>query len=196
MADSPLCNPVDSYKIMDSGASVWAVWRNGQEAVRAIAALRGIVGRESHANTVAQPRITPVRQFPIAPNCPLDATPTVFPYQFFTKGYYPEATKIVEKLGPWFWAIQIGRGVLMTLAVVPIIYTLRMRRWQTAIAVGTVIWVAGGLAPLLPPNPYMGATQRFIHIVEIFTQNFSLGVTAALLLRRKESQASHTPFQA
>ena len=117
-------------------------------------------------------------------------------YQFFTKGYYPEATKIVEKLGLWFWAIQIGRGVMMTLAVVPIIYTLRMRRWQTAIAVGTVIWVAGGLAPLLPPNPYMGATQRFIHIVEIFTQNFSLGVTAALLLRRKESQASPAPFRA
>lgn len=117
-------------------------------------------------------------------------------YQFFTKGYYPEATKIVENLGLWFWAIQIGRGVLMTLAVVPIIYTLRMRRWQTAIAVGTVIWVAGGLAPLLPPNPYMGATQRVIHIVEIFTQNFSLGATAALLLRRKQSQASHTPFPA
>lgn len=108
-------------------------------------------------------------------------------YQFFTKGYYPEATKVVEKLGLWFWAIQIGRGVVMTLAVLPIIYTLRMRRWQAAIAVGMVIWVAGGLAPLLLPNPYMGVTQRFIHIVEIFTQNFSLGVTAALLLRRKEA---------
>jgi hypothetical protein len=108
-------------------------------------------------------------------------------YQFFTKGYYPEATKIVEKLGLWFWAIQIGRGVLMTLGILPLLYTLRMRRWQTAIVAGLVVWVAGGLAPLLPPNPYMGATQRFIHVVEIFTQNFSLGVTAALLMRRKEN---------
>ena len=74
----------------------------------------------------------------------------------------------------------------MTLAVLPLTYTLRMRRWQTAIVVGLVIWVAGGLSPLLVPNPFMGATQRIIHIVEIFTQNFSLGVTAALLLRRKD----------
>jgi hypothetical protein len=109
-------------------------------------------------------------------------------YQFFTKGYYPEATKVVERLGLWFWAIQIGRGVLMTLAVLPVIYTLRMRRWQTALAVGLLIWVAGGLAPLLVPNPYMGAAQRLIHIVEIFTQNFSLGVTATLLLRTRDTQ--------
>jgi len=106
-------------------------------------------------------------------------------YQFFTKGYYPEATKIVEKLGLWFWAIQIGRGVLMTLAVLPIIYTLRMSRFQTAIVAGLVIWVAGGLSPLLIPNSFMSDTQRIIHIVEIFTQNFPLGVTAALLLRRR-----------
>jgi hypothetical protein len=108
-------------------------------------------------------------------------------YQYFTKAYYPEAAEAVGKLGLWFWAIQIGRGVLMTLAVLPITYTLRMRRWQTAIVVGLVIWVAGGLSPLLVPNPFMGATQRMIHIVEIFTQNFSLGVTAALMLRRNEA---------
>jgi hypothetical protein len=107
-------------------------------------------------------------------------------YQFFTKGYYPEAAKIAGNLGLWFWAIQIGRGVLMTLGILLLLYTLRMRRWQTAIIAGLVVWVAGGLAPLLPPNPYMGATQRFIHVVEIFTQNFSLGVTAALLIRRKQ----------
>lgn len=36
-------------------------------------------------------------------------------------------------------------------------------------------------APLAVPNALMGT--RHIHTVEIFTQNFSLGVTAALLLR-------------
>jgi hypothetical protein len=106
-------------------------------------------------------------------------------YQFFTKGYYPEATQQAAQLGLWFWAIQIGRGVLMTLAILPVIYTLRMPRWQSAIAVGLLIWVAGGLAPLLLPNEFMGTTQRIIHIVEILTQNASLGVTAALLLRPK-----------
>jgi hypothetical protein len=106
-------------------------------------------------------------------------------YQYFTKGYYPEAETIAQNLGVWFWVIQFGRGVVMTMAVLPVIYTLRMNRWQTAIAVGVLIWVAGGLAPLLVPNAFMGTTQRVIHIVEILTQNASLGITAGLLIRPK-----------
>jgi len=51
--------------------------------------------------------------------------------------------------------------------------------------VGLLIWVAGGLAPLIPPNGFMVTTQRVIHIVEILTQNVSLGITAVLLLRPK-----------
>jgi hypothetical protein len=39
----------------------------------------------------------------------------------------------------------------------------------------------------------MGTTQRFIHIVEIFTQNFSLGVTAVLLLRPKSVPVAANP---
>lgn len=106
-------------------------------------------------------------------------------YQFFTKPYYPDADQIARGLGLWFWVIQIGRGLLMTVAVLPAIYTLRLNRWQTAIAIGMIIWVAGGLAPLLVPNGLMGTTQRMIHIVEILTQNAPLGITAGLLLRPK-----------
>lgn len=111
-------------------------------------------------------------------------------YQYFTKGYYPEAAQIAGNLGVWFWAIQIGRGALMTLAVIPAIYTLRMSRWQTAVAIGMLIWVAGGLAPLLVPNAMMGSTQRIIHVFEILTQNAPLGMTAGLLLRPKATVTS------
>ena len=115
-------------------------------------------------------------------------------YQFFTKGYYPEAAQIAQSLGLWFWVIQIGRGALMTAAVVPAIYTLRLNRWQTAIAIGVLIWLAGGLAPLLVPNAFMGTTQRIIHIVEILTQNASLGITAGWLLRPKPTaRAASSP---
>ena len=76
-------------------------------------------------------------------------------YQWFTRAYYPEATQIVEKLGWWFWGIQFARAVLMTIAVVPIVCTLRMRRFHAAIVVGAVIWIAGGLVPLLMPNPLL-----------------------------------------
>jgi len=111
-------------------------------------------------------------------------------YQFFTKAYYPGADQIARDLGLWFWLIQIARGILMTVAVLPAIYTLKMTRWQTAIAIGVIIWVAGGLAPLLVPNGLMGTTQRMIHIVEILTQNAPLGIVAGLLLRPKPASAS------
>jgi hypothetical protein len=108
-------------------------------------------------------------------------------YQFFTRQYYPEAPKIVAQLGLWFWVIELGRGILMTLAALPIIHTLRMRRWPAALAVGALLWVVGAAAPLLVPNASMTAGQRYIHIVEILAQNMSLGITAALLLRPKRA---------
>lgn len=108
-------------------------------------------------------------------------------YQFFTKGYYPEAEDIVQRLGLWLWVIQIGRGVLMTLAVLPAIYTLRLPRGPAAMAMGALLWIAGGAAPLLAPNDLMGTAQRMIHIVEILTQNASLGITAVLLLRPRSA---------
>jgi hypothetical protein len=108
-------------------------------------------------------------------------------YQFFTKGYYPEAVDVAQRLGIWLWVIQIARGALMTLAVLPFIFTLRLARGPAAIAVGALIWVAGGAAPLLAPNDFMGTAQRMIHIVEILTQNASLGITAELLLRPRSA---------
>ena len=111
-------------------------------------------------------------------------------FQFFTKKYYPHAAEQVAALGGWFWAYQLMRGVLMVLAVLPVIYTLRLPRWKAAVIVGLLVWIVGGGAPLLVPNGTMVAAQRYDHIVEIFTQNFSLGVTAALLLRRKMAQVA------
>jgi hypothetical protein len=104
-------------------------------------------------------------------------------FQFFTKQYYPHAVEQVAALGVWFKVYQWGRGTLMTLAVLPTIYTLRLRRWQAAVAVGALVWIAGGAAALLVPNPMMIAFQRYEHILEIMTQNVSLGITAVLLLR-------------
>ena len=72
---------------------------------------------------------------------------------------------LARSMGLEFWLIELARGVLMTLAVVPAIYTLRMRRWPAAIAVGVLVWVVGGLAPLIVPNELLGPTQRFIHTI-------------------------------
>ena len=109
-------------------------------------------------------------------------------FQLLTKQYYPHAAEQVAAIGLWFWGYQFARGLLMTLSVVPIIYTLRLPRWQTALVVGVLVWVVGGAAPLVVPSTLMVAQQRYLHIFEIFTQNFSLGVTAALLLRSKAAK--------
>jgi hypothetical protein len=116
-------------------------------------------------------------------------------YQFFTKGYYPQAVEQVMAMGMWFFAYQWVRGLLMTLAVLPVIYTLRLRRWQAALAVGLLVWVVGGAGPLLVPTSMMGTAQRFIHIVEIMTQNVSLGMTAVWLLRPRAARTA-TAMQA
>ncbi len=107
-------------------------------------------------------------------------------FQFFTKQYYPHAAEQAMALGIWFPIYQLARGTAMTLAALPIVYTLRLPRWQAALAVGLLVWIVGGGAPLLVPNGVMVTAQRYIHIVEIFTQNFSLGATAVWLLRPKK----------
>lgn len=106
-------------------------------------------------------------------------------YQFFTRQYYPEAQKMASELGLWFWGMELARGILMTLAALPMIYRLRMRRWPAALSIGALLWIVGGAAPLLVPNPLMVSVQRYIHIVEILAQNAPLGITAVLLLRPK-----------
>lgn len=111
-------------------------------------------------------------------------------YLNFTRQYYPNAGQQVLAMGSWFFLYQIARGLLMTLAVLPVVYTLRLKRWQAAIVAGLLVWVIGGLGPLLVPSEMMGTTQRYIHIGEIFTQNFSLGATAAFLLRRRTAHIS------
>lgn len=116
-------------------------------------------------------------------------------FQGFTKKYYPHAVEQVAALGNWFWAYQWGRGLLMTLAVLPVIYTLRLPRWKAAIVVGLIVWIVGGGASLLVPNNLMVPAQRYAHIIEIMTQNVSLGMTAVWLLRRKTKKVAVMPEQ-
>ena len=53
-----------------------------------------------------------------------------------------------------------------------------------------LLWVIGGVSPLVVPNSMMVTAQRYIHIVEILTQNFPLGITAVLLLRPRRASIS------
>jgi hypothetical protein len=66
-----------------------------------------------------------------------------------------------------------------------------MKRFPAAVYIGLLLWIVGGVAPLMTPNPIMPGRLRVMHMLEILSQNFPLGVTAVLLLRRKESNPNN-----
>ncbi len=114
-------------------------------------------------------------------------------YQTLTRPYYEnpalplrEGTKVVARLGLWFPLIQVGRGALMSLSLVPLALNFRRSRGMLAVTLGSVLWIVGGLAPLLLPNPIMPPRLRVYHIFEIFFQNAGLGLALGYLLRPRD----------
>jgi hypothetical protein len=117
-------------------------------------------------------------------------------FQLLTKPYYSGggrlggAVETVAALGWWFPLIQVGRGMLMSVAVMPVLLWTRLPRLQLAVYGGLVLWAIGGLAPLIPPVEFVPPILRAMHIGEIFTQNFPLGFCLAFLLMvRKRVEA-------
>ncbi len=78
--------------------------------------------------------------------------------------------------------LQFIRGLLFTLALLPLALGLRVKRPALALILAAILCVLGGLAPLLIPNPHMPARLRLYHGIEILLQNSSLGIAMALLL--------------
>jgi hypothetical protein len=83
-------------------------------------------------------------------------------------------------------AMQLLRGSLYTAVGIPFIRTLSGSRWNTALRLGAAYALIGGLAPLIPENPYLPADVRQAHAIEIVASNFLYGVTTALIMRRRE----------
>ncbi len=118
-------------------------------------------------------------------------------YQLFTRPYYEnpalplhEGTKVAARLGLWFPLIQVGRGMLMSVSVVPVARNFRRSRGMLALTLGSVLWIVGGLAPLLMPNPFMPPRLRLYHIFEILFQNAGLGLALGYLLRPRSTGKS------
>lgn len=117
-------------------------------------------------------------------------------YTFFTRPYYQDPTlplrageQTIARLGLWFPLIQLGRGTLMTASSLPLIFTLRLNRWTAGITLGIILWVVGGLGPLLVAGAVLPLKLRLYHIFEILFQLGGLGLVAVWLLRPKsESQ--------
>jgi threonine/homoserine/homoserine lactone efflux protein len=81
--------------------------------------------------------------------------------------------------------MQVFRGLIYVIVILPIIRMFNKRRLEAAVMVGLQLSILGGIAPLLPPNPYMPAEIRLVHGIEIGISNFIYGVIIGLLFASK-----------
>jgi hypothetical protein len=78
-------------------------------------------------------------------------------------------------------AVQIPRSLIFVGAVYPLLKSgLRGAPLVLALVYGAI----GGVAPLLPDNPYMQADIRFYHAVETSLSNVIFGLVVGLLFTR------------
>lgn len=86
---------------------------------------------------------------------------------------------------PPFWlvaSLQVPRALIFVAAAWPWLRTgPRAAPWVLGIAFSLI----GGIAPLLPDNPYMPADIRLVHGIEVGISNFLFGVLVGWLLRPK-----------
>jgi hypothetical protein len=94
----------------------------------------------------------------------------VFP---FVRAYYESSGRLPDPaiLPP----LQLARGVLYVLVLLPLVRSLVAGRGRTALAAAVFVPVFAGVAALLLPNPILPDHIRPYHLVEIGISNFIYG---------------------
>ena len=90
-------------------------------------------------------------------------------------------TASMARTQPWFFPIQLGRGLLWVLFTLPLVWTLRARRWELPLAVALLFSVWSWV--LLMPNPLMPEAVARAHLVETLASNFLFGAFVGWLLQ-------------
>jgi hypothetical protein len=81
--------------------------------------------------------------------------------------------------------MQVFRGLIYVIVTLPVIRMIKTKRWEAALMIGLQLSILGGIAPLLPPNPYMPPEIRLVHGIEIGISNFIYGAIIGLLFASK-----------
>lgn len=87
--------------------------------------------------------------------------------------------------------LEVVRGFMYVLTAYLLIAGVRRKRRQLALLVGLVLFVLGGLSPLVSAWHWPMAL-RFYHAVEIFLQNFVTGFLLVYLLSAPKETAPAT----
>jgi hypothetical protein len=89
-------------------------------------------------------------------------------------------------------ALQILRSLIFAAVAYPL---LKSGLRGAPLVLALVYSVIGGIAPLLPDNPYMPSDIRFYHAIETSLSNFLFGLVVGSLFDRARGRVS-TPAQA
>jgi hypothetical protein len=79
--------------------------------------------------------------------------------------------------------MQIPRGLVFSSIALVLMRFLTVPAAAATLLVAVTLALLGGVAPLIMPNPYMPASIRFPHMVEVVVSNFLFAVVSAALLR-------------
>jgi len=113
----------------------------------------------------------------------------------FTRPYYTDPAYglnlHVPSSGLLVLELEVVRGFMYVLTAYLLIAGVRLKRRQLAMLVGLVLFVLGGLSPLVSAWHWPMAL-RFYHTVEIFLQNFVTGFLLVYLLSAPKETAPAT----
>ena len=84
--------------------------------------------------------------------------------------------------------MQVFRGLIYVIVTLPVIRMIKAKKWEPAFIIGLQLSILGGIAPLLPPNPYMPPEIRLVHGIEIGISNFIYGAIIGLLFASKPKE--------
>jgi hypothetical protein len=105
----------------------------------------------------------------------------VFPYvaHFYASRPLPSGYAVA--------AMQVMRSLIFVGAAYPL---LKSGLRGAPLVLALVYSVIGGIAPLLPENPYMSADIRFYHGIEVTVSNFIFGLVVGYLFIRRPAVAA------
>lgn len=108
-------------------------------------------------------------------------------YALVTKPYYESHAGGLAVPSPdVVLAAELVRGLLIALSVLPFLLTMRGGKKRLAVLTGLILFAIGGLVPLTMQVGTLPFILLAASAVEIFFQNFSVGVVTARLLGQSE----------
>lgn len=105
-------------------------------------------------------------------------------YVLVTGPYYESHPSLAVPAAATVLTVASIRSVIIILSILPLILSLHTTRKGLALWCGLVLFVIGGVLPLLMQAGMLPPVLLIASAVEIFFQNFLTGVVAALLLGR------------